>query len=238
MKKYRASAVQLLRQIGSDYMLLAAFFVPLLLGALVRFGVPVLEGALTAYFSTAELLTPYYPLFDLLLCMIAPIMFCFSFAMVLLEEIDDKVARYFMVTPLGKGGYLVSRVGLPAGISLVFTPLLLLVFHISPLAPGTILALSLLGCLMGIIVSLVIIALSANKLEGMAATKLASMLMLGASVPYFIQTDAGKLFMLLPSYWLGQYALAPSLLTLCGGLGVCGIWIVMLAGRFRRKVSS
>jgi len=104
--------------------------------------------------------------------MITPIMYCFSFAMILLEEIDDKVARYFMIMPPGKSGYLLSRVGLPAVISLLFTPLLLLFFHISSMNTSALLSVSLLGATMAFIVALIIVSLSTNKLEGMAATKM------------------------------------------------------------------
>lgn len=237
MKKYITCSVQLFRQIGSDYMLLLAYIAPLILGLIVRFCIPALENALTIHFQTGHILTPYYSLFDLFLAMIMPIMFCFSFAMILLEEIDDKVARYFMITPLGKGGYLFSRVGLPAIISLLFTPLLLLLFHISSISIGVLLAISLLGAIMGIIVSLIIVSLSTNKLEGMAATKMAAMLTLGILPPFLIKGNAEYLFVVLPSYWLGKCVQTGTLLSFIIGLLVCCIWILVLAKKFNKKVS-
>lgn len=237
MRKYYTSSIQLLRQIASDYMLVATFIVPLILGSLFRFGIPALESTLTAHFHTNKILTPYYSLFDLFLSMITPIMFCFSFAMILLEEIDDKVARYFMITPLGKNGYLFSRVGLPAVISLLFTPLLLLVFHISSMNTSTLLTVSLLGAILAIIVALIIVSLSTNKLEGMAATKMATMLTLGILPPYFIKGNAEYLFVVLPSYWLGKCAQTGDFLSLLLGLLVSCVWIVVLSKKFNKKVS-
>lgn len=61
---------------------------------------PLIEKA--AKFS----LQPYYPMFDLFLSIMAPVLLCFAFAMITLEEIDDKVSRYFSITPLGKSGYI------------------------------------------------------------------------------------------------------------------------------------
>lgn len=237
MKKYYTSSIQLFRQIGSDYMLIAVFFVPLIVGCLIRFGVPALENALTGYFQTGQILTTYYPLFDLFLSMIAPIMFCFSFAMIMLEEIDDKVARYFIITPLGKGGYLFSRVGLPAVISLLFTPVLLWVFRISDMSVLTLLTISLLGSMLGTIVSLMIVSLSTNKLEGMAATKMSALLTLGILPPFFIKGNVEYLFGILPSYWLSKVILEQGILPFAIGLLVSGVWIVLLARKFNKKVS-
>lgn len=237
MRKYYTSSIQLFRQIGSDYMMTAAFFVPLIVGFLIRFGVPALENALTGYFQTGCILTPYYPLFDLFLSIIAPIMFCFSFAMIMLEEIDDKVSRYFMITPLGKGGYLFSRVGLPAVISLLFTPVLLWVFHISDMSVITLLAVSLLGSILGTITSLMIVSLSTNKLEGMAATKMSALLSLGILPPFFIKGNAEYLFGVLPSYWLSKVILEKGVLSFVIGLLVSCVWIVLLARKFNKKVS-
>lgn len=237
MRKYYTSSIQLFRQIKSDYMLIAAFFVPLIVGSLIRFGVPALENALTGYFQTGSILTPYYPLFDLFLCMIAPIMFCFSFAMIMLEEIDDKVARYFMITPLGKGGYLFSRVGLPAVISLLVTPVLLWLFHIGPMNVYTLIAVSLLGSVMGTIVSLMIVSLSTNKLEGMAATKMSALLTVGILPPFFIKGNAEYIFGILPSYWLSKVILEKGFLSFAIGLLVSCVWIVLLARKFNKKVS-
>lgn len=237
MRKYYTSSIQLFRQISSDYMMAAAFFVPLIMGSLIRFGVPALENALTGYFQTDRILTLYYPLFDLFLSMIAPIMFCFSFAMIMLEEIDDKVARYFMITPLGKGGYLFSRVGLPAIISLLFTPMLLWVFHVSNMSVAILLAVSLLCSVLGTIVSLMIVSLSTNKLEGMAVTKMSALLTLGILPPFFIKGNMEYLFVVLPSYWLSKVILEKGILPFAIGLLVSCVWVVLLARKFNKKVS-
>lgn len=237
MRKYYTSTVQLFRQIKSDYMLTLTYIVPLLVGCVIKFGVPVLENLLTNKFQTEFLLTPYYPLFDLFLSMIAPIMFCFAFAMILLEEIDDKVARYFMITPLGKGGYLFSRIGLPAILSLLLTPLILFLFHISSMSPATLVAVSLLATIIGMIVALMVVSLSSNKLEGMAVTKMASMLTLGILPPFFIKGNTEYLFGILPSYWLGKYVRSGNALVFISGLVVSGLWIFLLIKKFDKKVS-
>ena len=60
----------------------------------------------------------------------APVLLCFAFAMITLEEIDDKVSRYFSITPLGKAGYLFTRLGVPSIISAVIAFIVLLLFSL------------------------------------------------------------------------------------------------------------
>ena len=97
----------------------------------------------------------------------APVLLCFAFAMITLEEIDDKVSRYFSITPLGKAGYLFTRLVVPAIISAVIAFIVLLLFSLEKLPTRMMIGLALLGSVQAIIVSLMIITLSGNKLEGM-----------------------------------------------------------------------
>lgn len=99
MKKVFNSIGQVFQQIKKDHDAYSLFH-PFLVGALIKFGIPLIEKA--AKFS----LQPYYPMFDLFLSIMAPVLLCFAFAMITLEEIDDKVSRYFSITPLGKSGYI------------------------------------------------------------------------------------------------------------------------------------
>ncbi|MBH7453640.1 ABC transporter permease, partial [Clostridioides difficile] len=96
MKRILSSTIQVFKQIKSDPMMFAACFTPFVMGALIKFGIPFLERI------TDFSLQTYYPIFDLLLSIMAPVLLCFAFAMITLEEIDDKVSRYFSITPLGK----------------------------------------------------------------------------------------------------------------------------------------
>ena len=95
MKRILSSTIQVFRQIKSDPMMFTACFTPFVMGTLIKFGIPFLERI------TDFSLQAYYPIFDLLLSIMAPVLLCFAFAMITLEEIDDKVSRYFSVTPLG-----------------------------------------------------------------------------------------------------------------------------------------
>ena len=82
----------------------------------------------------------------------------------------------------------------------------------------------LAGALQGIVVALMIVAFAANKLEGMAAAKLSSLLMLGAAAPFF-----------LPSFWMGKAILEERMAQLLPCFATAAGWIAMLLRRARRK---
>ena len=232
MKKILSSTIQVFRQIKSDPMMFAACFTPFIMGALIKFGIPFLERI------TEFSLQGYYPIFDLLLSIMAPVLLCFAFAMITLEEIDDKVSRYFSITPLGKAGYLFTRLVVPAIISAVIAFIVLLLFSLEKLSIGMTICLALLGSVQAIIVSLMIITLSSNKLEGMAVTKLAALTLLGIPAPFFIDSYYQFLVGFLPSFWVAKALQNEEVLYFSIGLVVALVWYYFLAKRLFRKLAG
>lgn len=232
MKRILSSTIQVFRQIKSDPMMFAACFTPFVMGALIKFGIPFLERI------TDFSLQTYYPLFDLLLSIMAPVLLCFAFAMITLEEIDDKVSRYFSITPLGKSGYLFTRLGVPSIISAVIAFIVLLLFSLEKLSIGMTICLALLGSVQAIIVSLMIITLSSNKLEGMAVTKLAALTLLGIPAPFFIDSYYQFSVGFLPSFWVAKAMQNEAVLYFSIGLMVALVWYYFLTKRLFRKLAG
>ena len=232
MKRVLSSTMQIFKQIKSDPMMFAACFTPFVMGALIKFGIPFLERI------TDFSLQTYYPIFDLLLSIMAPVLLCFAFAMITLEEIDDKVSRYFSITPLGKSGYLFTRLGVPSIISAVIAFIVLLLFSLEKLSIGMTICLALLGSVQAIIVSLMIITLSSNKLEGMAVTKLAALTLLGIPAPFFIDSYYQFLVGFLPSFWVAKALQNEEVLYFSIGLVVALVWYYFLTKRLFRKLAG
>lgn len=233
---YRTTVLQMLGQIRRDSMLRMALAAPFLAGALFRLGAPALETLLCRYFSRPTLLARYFPLMDAFLALLAPIMLCFAFAMVTLEEVDDKVAQSYLVTPLGKSGYLFTRMGVPALLSLPVTSLTLLLFHLGSLPPAMLAAFSIFGALTGLTVALMIVCLSTNKLEGMAVTKLASLFTLGLLPPWFLRDGTQYLFAALPTFWIAKTVKEGRIVYFFMALLVFTVWLAALCRRFSRKM--
>ena len=232
MKKILSSTIQIFKQIKSDPMMFAACFSPFIMGTLIKFGIPFLERI------TKFSLQAYYPIFDLLLSIMAPVLLCFAFAMITLEEIDDKVSRYFSITPLGKSGYLFTRLGVPSIISAVIAFIVLLLFSLEKLSIGMTICLALLGSVQAIIVSLMIITLSSNKLEGMAVTKLAALTLLGIPATFFIDSYYQFAVGFLPSFWVAKAMQNEAVLYFSIGLVVALVWYYFLTKRLFRKLAG
>lgn len=233
---YRSFAM-FLRQIVGDSMLYLVLAVPLLVAFVFRFGLPPLENWLCAYFGETAVLTPYYLLFDLLLSTMTPYMFCFASSMVILTERDENLAGYMAVTPVGKRGYVVSRLGFPALASVLASVVLLRLFSLTIIALPVLLAVSLLTGLLGITVSLLIVSFSHNRVEGMALAKMTGVLMLGLPVPFFLPSGVQYLFSPLPSFWIAKFSLEGGAWLILPSLLLSLLWIWLLYGRYEEKVS-
>lgn len=232
MKKITVGAAQIFRQIGHDPMMLSACFAPFLMGALIKWGIPFSE-QISGYS-----LAPYYPIFDILLSIMAPVLLCFAFAMITLEEVDDKISRYFSISPLGKSGYLFTRIGVPAILSCIIAFIVLTFFSLEQLSFGMTMGLTVLGAIQAVIVSLMIITLSSNKLEGMAVTKLSALTMLGIPVPFFVPDAVQYTVGFLPSFWVGkamQSLIYPYFLI---SFAVASVWFFILVRKLTKKLAG
>jgi fluoroquinolone transport system permease protein len=214
--------------IRKDMMLLAAGVSPFFIGAVIRFGIPFSERMLTDVTGLPYVLAPYFSLFDIFYAAITPVVFCFITAMVMLEERDDHINNYLFITQLERSGYYVSRIVLPAIASFVVTVVLLPIFRVSDLSALEVVFLSLAGTLQGIIIALLVVGFSANKLEGMAITKVSSLVMLGAIAPYFVPKPYGYLLSFMPSFWTGMVIVEKQPFFMMVSVAVAAAWIFIL----------
>lgn len=230
------SFLQMLSQIKKDPMLVVSCLAPIICGFVFKFGVPRLEELLCRELNLTECISPYYGLIDLMFTFMAPMMFCFASSMIILMEIDDKIINYYFVTPLGKRGYLIGRLILPAVLGILINFIL---FPIFTLSHPTLLIMScyiILAGVMGLIVCLMVISLSSNKVEGMAIVKLSGIIMLGLFVPYFIHHKVQYLTAILPSYWLGRFAIDTRIGYAIITLMLSLVWILGFSRMFQRKI--
>lgn len=236
MRAIRSSFFQMLAYMRRDMMLFAACLAPILAGFLFRFAIPLLETALRGWLHTPEVLSPYYALIDIFFTMLSPVMFCFVSAMVSLEEVDEKTAAYLFVTPLGRNGYLTARFCIPAAAAFLVTVVLLPIFKLTSLPLIGIVLFAAGGTLQGTIIALLILTFSTNKLEGMAVTKLSSLMIFGAAIPFFIKHNIQYVISLLPSFWIGKAAFENKLFYMLPAIMLSMIWIFVLFKRYLRKI--
>lgn len=235
MRAIRRSFLQMIKMIKHDLMLFASCIAPILAGIAIKFVVPMIEKMLMEWTGRDMVLYPYYGLFDLFFAALTPVMFCFIAAMVILEERDDHIAGYLYITGLGKNGYLASRFLLPSLLAFVVDMVLIFLFSLTSLSVGMIIFLAVTGTFQGGVVALMIVTLSSNKLEGMAITKMSSLVVFGAFIPYFISGPQGYLFLFLPSFWMGKALYENELIYMFPSILMGGIWIGVLFYGFQKK---
>ena len=236
MRAVRLSFFHMLKVVMKDRMLFAALLSPVLAGTAIHFGVPFAEKMLIQMTGSTKVLSPYYSLFDIFFASLTLVMFCFISSMVVLEERDDHIDRYLFITGLGRRGYFISRMILPAILALVITVILLPMFALIKWSAAENLLLSLTSGLQGIVLSLLIVTLSSNKLEGMAVTKLSSLIMFGAVVPFFVSAPIDLCAFFLPSYWMGKAVVEGKPIVMLLSVLVAVIWILILKRKNDRKM--
>lgn len=228
---------QMIRQLKQDAMLIMIVFVPLLAGTFFRFAIPFIEKLITGYLGIDAMLTPYYELLDLFLIILTPSMFNYVAAMIMLEETDDHMIAYLVVTPLGKTGYLLSRLGAIGLISFPASIFVSALFHLSNVNIPMFIGIALAGTVQGVIIALLIVTLSTNKVEGMAVGKITTLFTVGAFAPYFITGKMQYILSILPSYWMARAIQSSNYLALIISILLAGLWIILLSKRFIKKIA-
>lgn len=236
MKPLLSSFGIFIRHIIRDNMFWAVCLAPLITALLFRFGVPYAETLLCTYFQRNTILADYYLLFDLWLCLTPSYMFCFASAMVMLTERDENMAGYMAVTPVGKTGYVLSRLVFPAAIAFIFSILLTYFFSLTDWDLFILSVVSLLLSLSSTAAALFIFSFSRNRVEGVAMTKITSLIFLGLFVPYFVFSDAQYLAAPFPSFWVAKLCLEDNSILILPALIVSLVWILMLGRKFGREL--
>ncbi|MDP4153549.1 MAG: hypothetical protein Q8865_08965 [Bacillota bacterium] len=236
MKPQIHSFRMFLRQIWNDEMLAAVFIAPLLVACLIRFGVPSLESLLCSYFHQRAVLSEYYLLFDLFLSILTPYMFCFASAMVMLTEYDENMTNYMAVTPIGRKGYLISRLVFPSVISLFVSLLLMHWFTLTIWQFPVTVLICFLNCILSIVTSLFIFSFSHNRVEGLAMGKLSALIIAGLPVPFFLFTKVQYLFFFLPSFWIAKLCLTKNMLFFLPAIVISAVWVWALYRKFSLKL--
>ncbi len=197
MKKIFKLALTDFKLIFRDPSLRAFLVLPVVLFALVVWGLPALVG-------NYDFLVPYIPVF-LIVCAIENTQtFSFISSMVLIDEKETEVAKAYGVVPMSKLEYLVSRLLIPY----LFTVLLnIILFWVQPfyeIGFGANLALSFLAALVVPVYVLGINSVVENRMQGMVYIKAFNMLVLVPIAAFFLPEKFQHLFGIFPTHWVFQ----------------------------------
>lgn len=85
---------------------------------------------------------------------------------------------------------------------------------------------------------LMIVAFAANRVEGLALSKLTGITMVSLFIPWFISDSWGWCMSILPTFWLGRMTQETSNdFTLFMGILTSLLWITFFIKRFLRKIN-
>ncbi len=198
MKRPLRTLGPLSRMLWDDGTLVTACVTPLLCGLLYYYGLPWLEKTLPAMHAV----TDYHPMLDLLLILLTAYLPLLAAVELLQFERDAGVTSYLSVTPMTRGGYMATRLAVPALLAALyaFAASCLFMLDSRPLLQNA--ALALLSVpVMGASL-LPIAALSRSRSATKVWTRVAGLYLLTAALPYFLPVTWHPYMGLLPTYWL------------------------------------
>lgn len=240
MRKLAALTLFDVKYIYRDFMLIISVVAPLLLAVMFRIGLPVVA----ELFSPTFVFDPesYRVLLASILFMTVPVMLGMFAAFIILDEQDENVLMFLAVTPISKQGYLLYRLTAPVVAGTILSPIALLIAGYGDLLTWTSVWVIPFFGLVAPLVTLFIVSIAHNKVEGLAISKAASILLLVPFVHFFVEGKLSLIGGVLPPYWtiaafLSGLEKSTGDLVLYLVISFClhGVLIYMLLRRFKHS---
>ncbi|MFQ5639406.1 MAG: hypothetical protein ACE5IR_15585 [bacterium] len=187
------------RGVLRDPMLRWMVLLPLLIAAVIRWGVPVITGQLLERLEFD--LTPYYSLVMSAMLLLMPALCGMIIGFLLLDQRDDQTLTALQVTPLTLNGYIVYRITVPLVLSIIITMILFSIANLVQINSLPLLLASLLAAPLAPIYALFLATFAENKVQGFALAKAAGAILWPPLFAYFIDSRWRFAFGILPTYW-------------------------------------
>lgn len=216
MRRYKALLLNDFRHTVLDPVLMAGIFGPLALLFMTRFGFPTADTWIEGRYSFD--IEQYSDFAVTFLVSSIPLLTGMLTGLLMLDERDENVISYYAVTPLMRKGYLIYRFGLPTMLCLLFSMLYFMFSGVSGFGTGSVYALLLLA-LEAPCFGLFLAAFSANKVEGLALSKIGGLFIAGPVIAHFVPGGWNVAGAWIPTYWPAKIYLAGTEGNLSGALG-------------------
>lgn len=229
------------RQVLRDGMLLILIPAPFLMAVAMRLLLPLADQLIQQ--QTGVVITPWYPVSDTLVLTMTPVMTAMISALLILEERDEGIGMYYNITPASGYSYLIARIALPMIWGLLSSVLVIAFFAFVRYPPSIIITAAGIATLQGVIMSMFLVAVAGNKVEGLALAKLTNIFVMGFIVPWLITSPLRFIFAVLPSFWIGEIinnsglGILPTILHGAAGLISCIVFITLLTRLFLKRIT-
>jgi fluoroquinolone transport system permease protein len=189
-----------IRQIMRDSVMVTLMMAPLLVIVVFKlmlvFLVPVVESKTTLDIA---LWHPWIMAFVLLL---NSGMLGIVTGFMMLDDKDGNISELMSVTPLGRSGYLLNRLSLVSGMSVVYTVFAYFAMGMFRLQPGTVFLLAFLLAVYSAIIGLVLFSGAENKVKGLTFSKALNIFILFAFADLFALKWFTVAAWFFPPYWI------------------------------------
>lgn len=221
MKKYLAIIIADLKNTRRDPTLLLMLWVPLLIWAVVRFGI----GEIALWVPE---LVAYYPALLAFFSLLIAVFPGFIVSFLLLDEKDKHLFSAIKVTPVSLSGFLLTRIVFMVVLGFLFSVCFLVFNGLLAVTWHTIVIMSLLSALNVPILILLISATAKNKVEGMTLLKVANMVIFIPAALFFVSSPWIHVLGIFPAFWVYQLVRLPinSTYLIHAVLGL--LWILFL----------
>lgn len=195
---YRSLVRNDIRQIAKDPMLLSSLLGSLGVFAFARYAFPPLATWIEERYAFA--LSAHAGFAGFFLLTAIPLLSGVMAGLLMLDERDENLIVYFGVTPLTRRGYYRYRLFLPSLLTFAATGLFLLASDLVRLRAESGYAL-LLFALEAPCIALFLAANAANKVEGLALSKISGLLFAGPVIAFFVPEPWQLAGGIVPTYW-------------------------------------
>ncbi|OMF25835.1 hypothetical protein BK133_21175 [Paenibacillus sp. FSL H8-0548] len=235
IKKLKALMRNDARQIWNDPLLMASLLGPIAVIVFARFIVPPLSSWIEQQYAFSIFL--YSDFIATFLLLTIPLLSGTFAGLLMLDERDENMISYYAVTPLTRRGYFAYRLFWPCLLTFGLSSLFFICSGITSIRIESLYSVLLLTieapCL-----ALFLAAYAANKVEGLALSKISGLLFAGPIIAAFTPFPWSYLGIWIPTYWPAKsYILAVSGESLLS-LGAFGIGLVLHLLFFKSMLGS
>ena len=196
---------------------------PLFLMFLFRFGLPYLLNFIA---SKIEFEPQLYTNYILTMALsMTPFMSGTLAGFLMLDEKDGNVLEIVLITPPGFGGYLGSRLMVPAFLSIFYTITGFLIYYSEGFAFNLMPGIILMIIMQSAITALILFSAAKNKVQGMTIAKGLGLLMLPIFFDLLNNSFLTAIGYASPYYWIYAYLSNKDTASLLIGIGVNILWL-------------
>jgi len=227
------------RNILRDSTLSIILFAPILITLFLRLGVPLITEVLLNKLNFD--LSEHYPFIASFFIMLPSMLYGFAFGFIILDERDEHLLTYFMVTPLSRTGYLMYRIASSTAMAFLFCFLIIGFSGLVKISLFKMLPVALMVSLEAPLMAFFLAGFANNKVEGLALGKGIGVLYAAPFVGYFIRSDWQLLGGIVPPYWVSKSFLSAHggsgsfVFYILAGLFVHMVYFVLLLRRFQNR---